>query len=849
MKNLHSIILATIIATSGLLIVANYLTIRTSSAVRAYINGESYYSKGNKDASKDLILYVESGDEAYYHSFLENIQIPIGDSLARVAMESNGSVDVIKKGLIQGNNHPDDLDNLIWLYQNFRSIIFMKNAIKVWEEADVMVGDLYKLGHRLNEKIKQGTLSEEEKINVIIKVNAMSMALADKGIEFAGVLGDSSRKISALLFIVNTILILLMLGGVGGYTFIFIKRLTASNQLRNEIMNSSFDAIIWYNSNSEIVFFNPQAEKIFGWKKEEITGKLLTDTVVPAQFHDQHRTTINQYLNKKEKAKPKNAIETFGMHKSGAELPIELTIIPIFQNKDTLFCAHVRDITKSKNMERDLRQREIFLHGILESTNDGIMATDTVGNIINSNTRFKEIWQIPDEMYDKNDTNEIMPYVLSLLKFRKEFVEKVQSLYNSDKIDVDLIEFKNGNKIHRFSSPLILNDKLVGRVWSFRDVTQEKKAESALMEAEERYRNIFENATEGIYLATTKGKFITANPAMVKMLGYSSAEDLKSSITNIGDTLYVDQEDRIKSRQILERDGQALNMEFKSKKKNGEIFWVRNHLRVVYDNDNNPIHIEGSVEDITERKLAEVNLRTQLEEVKKVNYELDKFVYSVSHDLRAPLASILGIVNVAEVENPSPVQKEYLSLIKGSVNRLDHFIRDILDYSRNSRLKIEVVKIDFEQIVSGVKLNLNFMEGFGRITFKTEIDVKGDFYSDKRSVEVILNNLISNSIKYQDYKKDTSFISISIKSVDRNIAIEFSDNGIGIEQIYLDKVFNMFFRASREFAGAGLGLYILKETVEKLKGSVKMESKVGEFTKFKITLPELEYQGEDLFIN
>ena len=783
MRNLHSIFMTITIVISSLLIISNYLTIRTTSAIRGYINGESYYSKGNKDASKDLILYIQSEDESYYQSFLENIKIPVGDSIARVAMESNGSLDVIKKGLIQGNNHPDDLDNLIWLFQNFRRVIFMKNAIQVWEEADVMVGNLYEEGQSFHIRIKTRSLSDEEKKTIIAKVNAMSLALAEKGIEFAAVLGDSSRKISALLFYVNVVLIFLIVGGVGRYAFIFIKKLSSSNELRNQIMNSSFDAIIWYNTNSEIVFWNPQAKNVFGWKKEEILGNLLTETIIPTRFHDLHRGTIKHYLDSKEKATPKNGVETVAMNKSGVELPIELTIIPIFQNNDALFCAHVRDITKSKEMENDLRDRETLLRGILESTNHGILATDQNGRTITSNKRFFEIWDVPSELALKNNLKVIFDHALDQLIDADGFLQKIHHLSESDQIDIDLLKFKNGKSIYRFSSPLILNDEIV------------------------------------------------------------------ASIARIGETLYVDQEDRTKAKQILKKDGQVLNFEFRSRKKSGGVIWVRNHVRMIYDENGKPLHIEGSIEDITDRKLAEAKLLTQLEEVKKVNYELDKFVYSVSHDLRAPLASILGIVNVAEAEKPSQVQEEYLGLIKGSVNRLDLFIRDILDYSRNSRVKIKIVEIDFHQIASESKLNLNFMEGFGRITFNIDIDVKETFYSDKRSIEVILNNLISNSIKYQDYKKESSFISISIKSVDKNVVIEFSDNGIGIEQDYIDKVFDMFFRASKEFSGAGLGLYILKETVAKLKGTVKLESKPGQFAKFEITLPELEDQRSKLFID
>ncbi|HET6253903.1 MAG TPA: HAMP domain-containing sensor histidine kinase [Puia sp.] len=228
------------------------------------------------------------------------------------------------------------------------------------------------------------------------------------------------------------------------------------------------------------------------------------------------------------------------------------------------------------------------------------------------------------------------------------------------------------------------------------------------------------------------------------------------------------------------------------------------------------------------------------QDLKKTNKELDSFVYSVSHDLRAPLSSMLGIVGLCEMGNPGAFMQKNISLLKSSIKKLDGFIMDILDYSRNSRLDVNRQEIHFNDLLADISNNLKFM-GSDLRNVDIRISVRNGiaFHSDQSRLSIILNNLISNSIRYQNPEVTDPFVEICVEVSESAADILIRDNGIGIDKENQEKVFNMFYRVSTKSIGSGLGLYIVKETVEKLNGAIQLESQPGKGTEFKIRLPNL----------
>jgi signal transduction histidine kinase len=243
-------------------------------------------------------------------------------------------------------------------------------------------------------------------------------------------------------------------------------------------------------------------------------------------------------------------------------------------------------------------------------------------------------------------------------------------------------------------------------------------------------------------------------------------------------------------------------------------------------------------DEINTRKEAEEKLQKTNQELSKRNTELDNFVYSVSHDLRAPIASVLGLINLAKKDADVEMKNIYLEKINNSALQQDSFIREILDQSRNSRLDVKKEEILFEPLIDETFNQLKFATSTGQSVERiVSINQKAPFISDRWRIKVILNNIISNAIRYRNGKDPVIRVNVDID--DHKVKLEVEDNGKGIAKEHLDKVYRMFYRATDDGAGSGLGLYIVKETIDKLNGSIRIESEVGKGTTVKLEIPEI----------
>jgi signal transduction histidine kinase len=208
----------------------------------------------------------------------------------------------------------------------------------------------------------------------------------------------------------------------------------------------------------------------------------------------------------------------------------------------------------------------------------------------------------------------------------------------------------------------------------------------------------------------------------------------------------------------------------------------------------------------------------------KSNEELDRFVYSTSHDLRAPLASVLGLITLSERTENSEEIKRYLGMMKNRVNSLDAFIKDITDYSRNNRLHINSTRINLHQLATEIWESLRYTLGAEDITFSINFSEDLEVKTDLTRLQTILSNLISNAIRYHDHRKENKFIQLSCQQTEQSFSLHIEDNGQGIDPQYQKRIFDMFFRANENSQGSGLGLYIVKETITKLSGTIQLQS-------------------------
>jgi signal transduction histidine kinase len=451
-KHLSRLIL--LISISAALIIAiNYYTIKIMSSIRAYINGESQYSKGEKDASQNLILYIVTEEDKYYESFIQNLKIPQGDSVARVTLLTHGETEKIKSGFLAGKNHPEDLKDMIWLFNTFSNTSFMKVPIQNWREGDSLVYRKYLIGTKVKQALDRNENSHEHKTSLLKEVLENSNLLTWNEIAFSNSLGNTSRKIGLYLLCFNIVFTLLI------------------------------------------------------------------------------------------------AITT------------------------QVYASHVYGKIRAKNEE----------------------------------------------------------------------------------------------------------------------------------------------------LITT-------------------------------------------------------------------------------------------------------------------NLELDKFVYSVSHDLRAPISSLKGLVSLSKTENDPKVIQQYLELMIKTLDKQESFIKDIINYSRNKKSEIVIEPVDLGKMIDESILEHLYMPGASDINIEKEYEAK-TVLTDPRRLSIIINNLISNAFKYYDPNKAEKLVRIKTYLNEGFIFIEFEDNGIGIDEKNKPHIFEMFFVATTDYKGIGIGLYITKETVDKLGGTITLQSTLKQGTRITIKLP------------
>jgi signal transduction histidine kinase len=231
----------------------------------------------------------------------------------------------------------------------------------------------------------------------------------------------------------------------------------------------------------------------------------------------------------------------------------------------------------------------------------------------------------------------------------------------------------------------------------------------------------------------------------------------------------------------------------------------------------------------------QVTIEKQNEELKKTNEELDRFVYSASHDLRAPLSNIKGLANLMAIDLVTP-KEEFLKRIENSANQMEKFIRDIEHYSRNSRIELNIEPLDLHDLVNDIVKSLSHFDNALKVSIENEVPNGSTISADSYRLRVILNNLITNAIKYADLSKEKPNVKISLTDENGYHHIKITDNGIGIKEEHQQKVFDMFYRASTTSKGSGLGLYIVKESVDKMKGEVNVQSEYGKGSVFSLRI-------------
>ena len=399
----------------------------------------------------------------------------------------------------------------------------------------------------------------------------------------------------------------------------------------------------------------------------------------------------------------------------------------------------------------------------------------------------------------------------------------------------------------RFASPSGEAAVLV----SVRDISAQVEADDALRAAERRFRSIFENAVEGIYQTTPEGRYLAVNPALAEIYGYDSPADLIANFTDIANQLYVDPTARDRFRAALGTASVVRNFEAQVYRRDGAVIWITENARCVRDADTRILYYEGTVEDITDLKLAHAQkaLYAQAVEDKESAEEATRakseFLAMMSHEIRTPMNGVLGMARLLLSTRLDAKQKEYVHTVLDSGNLLLTVLNDILDYSKleAGKLDLEAIDFDLRRELQGVVALLSTRASSKGVSINLDVgsDIPRFLRGDPVRLRQVLLNLGSNAVKFTD--KGHVTIEVERRGAlddgaedDVRLHVGVVDTGIGISPAAKARLFNSFSQAdstiTRRFGGTGLGLAISKRIVTLMGGKIGVDSEVGRGSRF-----------------
>ncbi|MCX6684720.1 MAG: PAS domain S-box protein [Methanoregula sp.] len=658
--------------------------------------------------------------------------------------------------------------------------------------------------------------------------------------------------------------------GAGEVAYDITKQVQVEDKLRetkdyldNLITYANAPIIVW-DPQFRITLFNQAFENLTGRNAQEVLGQnfdiLLPDTYLPPAM---------DLIRKTMEGERWESVEIPILHKNGEIRTVLWNTSAIFGHDGKTIVSTIaqgQDITDRKKIEsehwlraveykkmnvtlnEEIRQRNIsdtmlkktlsLLNASLESTADGIYAVDQQGMITSYNHNFMNMWKIPLALLETGKNETVVNHVLSQLKNPEGFLSSIQELEDHPgRESFDTIEFNDGKIFERYSKSQKIGDSAVGRVWSFRDVTERKLSEEAQVASEIRYRRLFETAQDGILILDAEtGQIVEVNPFLITMLGFSRDQFLGKKLWEIGlfkdivankenfEELQRKEYVRYEDMPIETADGQRIAVEF---------------LSNVYTVNNKKV-IQCNIRDITVRKKLEEDLVVKAAELARSNIELQQFAYIASHDLQEPLRAISGFTELLVKRYHGKIDEKadtYIDFITEGTTRMQQMIQDLLTYSRVQTQVHEFVLIDsntsFDLAISDLQVATK--EHNAVITK----DLLPSIYADREQITKMFQNLISNAIKFNKPGVVPN-VHISAKQDVNNWIFSVSDNGIGIDQQYADRIFKIFQRLHTrdEYPGTGIGLAICKRIAEQHGGTIWIESVPGSGSTFYFTIPK-----------
>jgi PAS domain S-box-containing protein len=547
------------------------------------------------------------------------------------------------------------------------------------------------------------------------------------------------------------------------------------------------------------------------------------------------------------------ALDVHGRRRDGSTFPVEVSYVAVVSDAGTEVAVSIRDVTQRHRAESELRNALSLLGATLESTADGILVVSSTGQIAGANDRFAQMWGIPDDLLASHDDERVMEFVLDQLVDAPGFVAKVHELYDHpDAESNDVLEFRDGRIFERYSRPQRVGEVIVGRVWSFRDVTprrvaqeQARRALADLSEADARFRALVESSDDPILSTAPDGAVTSWNAAAEGLFGYAREEILQRPFA-----LLVPDGDRREALEIhrlaLEEGSVRRSIEADLRRKDGSLVPVSLTVSPIYDGE----RIAGAsaiVRDITEARARQVELEEAQEAAEKAARAKSDFLATMSHEIRTPMNGVIGLTGLLLDTSLDDLQRRYATGIRGAGEALLGIVNDILDFSKleAGKVALEQVALSPRRLVEEVGVLLDGAAREQGLDFRVHCDaaVPASVTGDPGRLRQVLINLTGNALKFTpagEVVLRVATVPAQPGSDEALLRFEVRDTGIGIEAEALPRLFEPFSQAdastTRRFGGTGLGLAISRRLVRAMGGDLEVSSTPGQGSTFGFTL-------------
>lgn len=597
------------------------------------------------------------------------------------------------------------------------------------------------------------------------------------------------------------------------------------------IINTSDDAIISKNLSGIITSWNTAAERMFGYKPDEVVGKHIGILIPPERIAEE--AVIIGNITKGNKV---DHFETIRIRKDGRRIPISLSVSPVIDLSGKIIGASkiARDITDRKIAE----EKQSILSAIVESSDNAIISKDLKG-IINS-------WNPAAERMFGYSADEIIGRHISTL-IPADLIREEELIFRdvSQGKKIDHLETrrlaKDGRElaVSLTVSPIInLAGEVIGASKIARDITEWKLAE----EKQATLAAIVKSSEDAIISKTLQGIITSWNTAAEKLFGYSSAEILGKHISVLIPTDRLEEENSIISN--IAKGKKVDHFETLRLAKDGRQIPLSITVSPLIDSTGKVIGASKIARDISAQQKAQAINDALFQEIKALNEKKDEFIGIASHELKTPLTSISGYLQLLAKLQSEETTKKFIDKTIHQVNKLTSLVSDMLDVSKieAGKLQFSKKKFDMKLMVENAIELINHTHSGSEITLKSDIE-SIPFYGDEQRIEQVMINLLSNAIKYSP---NTAKIDISLSLSNGEILVGVKDEGYGIAPDLQKKIFTRFYRVedvNPNISGLGIGLYISSQVIERHEGKIWVESELGKGSTFWFALPRPQKQS------